>query len=62
MELLKVVEYAEKDITRLSNRDKYFNDPALWIQDVVGITLWSKQKEVAHSVITSKNVAVKAGH
>ena len=62
MELLRVVEYAEKDITRLTNRDKYFNDPALWIQDVVGITLWSKQREVAQSIITSKNVAVKAGH
>ena len=62
MELLKVVDYVEKDITRLTNKDKYFNDPALWIEDIVGITLWSKQKEVARSVITSKNVAVKAGH
>lgn len=40
----------------------YFNDPALWAKERLGINLWWKQKEVANAIVTDRNVAVKAGH
>ena len=36
--------------------------PEIWAFDILGVTLWSKQVEVAHSVVTEKNTMVAAGH
>lgn len=36
--------------------------PDLWAYDVLGVTLWSKQIEVALSVVDEKNTMVAAGH
>lgn len=41
---------------------RYFNDPVLWAKDYLGIQPWSKQSEVAMSIVDNKNVLVKAGH
>ena len=41
---------------------RYFNDPVLWGEEVLGVKLWSKQQEIARSVVETKNVVVKAGH
>lgn len=62
MELLKIVEHIAPELNRVSNQDKYFSDPVLWAEDMMGLKFWSKQKEVVRSLVTSKNVAVKAGH
>lgn len=40
----------------------YFNDPVLWAKDHLGVQMWSKQAEVAMSLVDNKNVVVKAGH
>lgn len=40
----------------------YFNDPALWAKERLGVDLWWKQREVASSLVVNRNVAVKAGH
>jgi hypothetical protein len=59
---------AEKAITELSRRsqsDRYFNHPELWAREMLGEedgTLWSKQVEIANSVVHNKSTAVKAGH
>lgn len=41
---------------------QYVHDPALWAWDILGIQLWSKQREIAHAVRTQRRVAVAAGH
>lgn len=56
---------AEIAIGRLNSRSKqeqYRKDPVLWAEDFLGIKLWSKQAEVARSIVDNKNVVVKAGH
>lgn len=40
----------------------YFERPDLWAKDHLGVQMWSKQAEVALSVVRDKNVVVKAGH
>lgn len=56
--LSNVLDAAQKQTTR----SQYFNDPVLWAKEVAGVTLWSKQREIAYQVRDSRNVAVKAGH
>lgn len=41
---------------------RFFNDPVLWAEQYLGIRPWSKQAEVAMSLVDNKNVVVKAGH
>jgi hypothetical protein len=41
---------------------KYVNDPAQWAWDMLGVQLWSKQREIANAVRTQRRVAVAAGH
>lgn len=36
--------------------------PEIWAYDILGVTLWSKQVEVAHSIVYNKNTMVAAGH
>ena len=50
------------EIERKRKKSQYFDDPDLWARDFLGVQLWSKQAEVAASVVTDKNVVVKAGH
>ena len=41
---------------------QYVNDPARWAWDILGVQLWSKQREIANAVRTNRRVAVAAGH
>lgn len=45
-----------------ARRKIYSKRPELWALDVLGVTLWSKQIEVALSVVENKNTMVAAGH
>lgn len=60
--LLDTVDQAISERQRRLDKDRYFNDPVLWAKEIAGVTLWSKQREIAMDVMKSKNVAVKAGH
>jgi hypothetical protein len=42
--------------------DPYLNDPAGWIRDELGWSLWSKQVELVDAVRHHRNIAVKAAH
>lgn len=56
---------ADGALSELENRRakaRYVTDPVSWAKDHLGIQLWSKQAAVAMSVVTDKNVIVKAGH
>lgn len=60
--LSKAVEQAVAELQRRDKSDSYFNDPVGWARDIAGVTLWSKQREIAESLVNNRNVAVKAGH
>src|SRR5690606_29791394 len=62
MSLLEVAERAKEELTLRARKRKYFDDPVLWAKDYLGIKPWSKQGEVAMSLVDNKNVVVKAGH
>lgn len=62
MFLADVGEGAIAHLTRQSKSRQYIDNPALWAEEYLGIRLWSAQAEVAQSVVTDKNVVVKAGH
>lgn len=38
------------------------SDPVEWVRDKSGVELWSKQREIAHSVQKNRFTAVKSGH
>lgn len=62
MSLVQVVEKAQVELLVKARKRKYFNDPVLWAKDYLGIKPWSKQADVAMSLVDNKNVVVKAGH
>lgn len=41
---------------------QYVHDPAKWAWDMLGVQLWSKQREIADAVRTKRRIAVAAGH
>ena len=51
-----------EDLQERSKSVEYRYDPVRWAQDVMGITLWSKQQEVLRSLVTHKKTAVKSCH
>jgi hypothetical protein len=57
-----VFDGAIADLQRRSSAAKYKTDITLWAKDVLGIHLWSKQREVAESVLVHKRTAVKSCH
>lgn len=40
----------------------YRTDPVLWAEEVLGVILWSKQKEILRSIAENKRTAVKSCH
>ena len=38
------------------------SNPVMWIENVLGVRLWSKQKEIVRAVRDEPRVAVRAGH
>lgn len=41
---------------------QYINNPAQWAWDMLGVQLWSKQREIAEAIRDNRRVAVAAGH
>lgn len=41
---------------------RYVDDPVLWAEEMLGVRLWSKQKEILYSIRDNHNTAVAAGH
>ena len=60
--LERAFEIASEESSRIWRSESYMHNPAAWARDVANVTLWSRQREVAQSVVDNKNVAVKAGH
>lgn len=45
-----------------ARRKLYSKRPEIWAYDILGVTLWSKQIEVAHSIVNNHSTMVAAGH
>lgn len=62
--LLDAARFAQKEIQRKSDSDRYFNDPNAWALYMLGdrMKLWRKQRDIANSVVQNRNTAVKAAH
>ncbi len=57
-----VFDQAMQDLRKSSQKAKYRTDPALWAKEVLGIHLWSKQREIAEALRDNKRTAVKSCH
>lgn len=53
-----VIDGVIADLRQRSKNSVYLNDPEAWASDILGKTLWSKQKEIAESVVTNTHTAV----
>lgn len=60
--LLDAARFAQKEIQRKADSDRYYDDPTLWAEYMLGAYLWSKQRDICESVVENKSTAVKAGH
>ena len=60
--LSKVVDSTLVELDRRKKSEEYYNDPVAWTEYMTGMKLWSKQRDVAMSVVQNKSTAVKAGH
>ena len=53
-----VLDAVIKDLRNRSRKQEYLNDPALWAEEVLGKHMWSKQREIAQSVVNNTHTAV----
>jgi hypothetical protein len=51
-----------EQLKQQSRVSKYYDDPVLFAKDVLGIHLWSKQREVVAAIANDDHVAVKSCH
>lgn len=56
------IEDVLKELRIRSKKEEYKVNPVLWAEEVLGVTLWSKQKEMLMSVVHNKRTAVKSCH
>lgn len=57
-----VVSNVLSDLAKRDRASEYHDNPALWAEEVAGVHLWSKQRDICEAVVHHKDVAVKAGH
>ena len=53
-----VLDAVISDLRLRSRKQEYLNDPALWAKEVLGKHMWSKQREIARSVVENSHTAV----
>lgn len=53
---------AARQMRQRARAQTYSTDPVAWAEDVLGVMLWSKQKEILRSLVTNKHTAVKSCH
>lgn len=51
-----------EQLKRQSRIGRYYDDPALFALDVLGITLWSKQVDIVNAMMQSDHVSVRSCH
>lgn len=58
----RAVDLVVQDMVRKSRDKKYLDDPVLWIRDILGRHLWSKQREIAYSIRDNVRTAVRSSN
>lgn len=58
----KATRLAIEELQRRSRDESYLWNPVKWAEEVLGLTLWSKQKEILDSLVNNKKTAVKSCH
>lgn len=53
-----VLDAVISDLRLRSRKQEYLADPALWAKEVLGKHMWSKQREIAKSVVENSHTAV----
>lgn len=53
-----VIDAVIADIRARSKKSEYLTDIKLWAEEVLGKTLWSKQEEIARSIVENTHTAV----
>lgn len=53
-----VLDNVISDLRQRSKKSEYLTDPALWAKEVLGKTMWSKQREIATSIVENTHTAV----
>lgn len=53
---------AAEKMQREAQELRWREDPVAWAEDVLGIVMWSKQKEILRAVARHRRVAVKSSH
>lgn len=56
------IDLALQKLVEDSKKAVYKEDPTLWAREVLGIELWSKQREIGDSVVKNKKTIVKSCH
>ena len=56
------IDLALDDLRRRSRNEVYFDNPALWAEEVLGVELWSKQREILDSLVNNKRTAIRSCH
>ena len=57
---VNVIKKKVSDTSEEDSKQEYPSDPYIFSRDVLGVELWSKQREIAQSVIENKNTVVPA--
>lgn len=60
--LTGAVTEAQAQLYRKSAQSKYWDDPVLWAKEVLGVHLWSKQREICESVRDNRHTAVRSSN
>lgn len=58
----RIADAAEDHFRNQARQAGWANDPAGWARDVLGVHLWSKQREICDSVIRNKRTVVASCH
>lgn len=58
----KSLRAAARALEQEARERVYMTDPVAWAEEVLGVVLWSKQKEILRSIANNKRTAVKSCH
>lgn len=58
----QIARSVAQELRNQSRQASWALDPAGWARDVLGVHMWSKQKEISHSVVDNKRTVVASCH
>lgn len=58
----RIFDAAQDELAVIRRKRQYVHDPVLWARDYLGLSLWSKQREILYSIRDNRKTAVAAGH